>query len=75
MELEKFVNVFDSGPTVFKRLSATSPTPQIESSRSAIQLGEQIRWFIKLRDYGLIRLTPKLQSLIDHVETEKSMTQ
>lgn len=32
-EQDKFVNVFESGPTVFKRLSAVTPTQQIENSK------------------------------------------
>ena len=59
VELMKYLTLFETGPTVFKRLAG--PENKDTDLKNEITLREQIRWFTKLQDHGLIRLSKKLQ--------------
>lgn len=53
---------------MFKRLSSLKSTAEIQW---ALQLQEQVKWFIKLKDSGLISATPELLKLIEVAKSLK----
>ena len=57
------IDGFKYGPDVYKRLTAglNDHKEHLARVKQQVTIREQIRWFIKLKDHGMIKMTPKMQ--------------